>query len=416
VNTHQSTSTDSNAQSLDQCLLAPDFYSNVHTYYRQLRSIEPVHWSEALGSWFLTGYHEILNVHRDPQTFSSIGRVTRLLDRLPPETQAELALLRRHYSDSLINSDPPRHTRLRKLFNKPFLRSSVTAIRPRIQAIVDDLLTRLENSGRIDLIRTLAYPLPIAVICDFVCIDVADRPAFLKWSNDLSDINVALTTGTPDGALAKQASLLEMRAMMQGILTERKRTPGGDLFTALLNARDGEQRLSDEEIIRSLQTLIIGSHETTTNLIGNAIWHLGQRPDLREQLVRRPELIESAVEEFLRFDSPLNHNTRIATRDCVVGSQHVEAGQLVTMSLVAANRDPRRFPDPDRLDLERPDNQHIAFGLGSHFCLGAPLARAEAQIAILSFVRRFPRFELVDEPRWRENLAMHGLLSLELAL
>jgi pimeloyl-[acyl-carrier protein] synthase len=401
---------------LDQCFVAPDFHRSVHGYYDMLRAEDPVHWSDVLGSWFLTRFDDIAAVHRDPKTFSNVGRVTRLLDRLPADRQAQLALLRSHYSDSLINSDPPQHTRVRRLFNKPFLRSTVTGVRPRIQAVVDDLLDGLPHSGRIDVIRTFAYPLPIAVICDFVGIDIAGRPAFLRWSNDLSDINVALATGTVDGALAKQESLREMRAMMRGILEERKRSPGGDLFTGLLDAGDGQEGLSDEDIIRSLQTLIIGSHETTTSLIGNSIWNLSRRPDARDQLLRHPELIESAVEEFLRFDSPLNHNTRIATRDVQIGSRHVEAGALVTMSLVAANRDPGRFREPNRLDIERADNQHIAFGLGPHFCLGAPLARAEAQIAIASFLRRFPSFGLAEEAQWRPNLAMHGVLSLELEL
>jgi pimeloyl-[acyl-carrier protein] synthase len=245
-------------------------------------------------------------------------------------------------------------------------------------------------------------------------IDIADRESFLGWSHDLSDITAA--AATLEGMLQKQQSLLELRAMIGGILAERRSKPGSDLFSVLLVARDEGDSLTEEEIIQSSITVIIGAHETTTSLISNAVLNLLTWPAELAKLRERPELIETAVEEFLRFDCPLNHNSRVATVDLQLRARHIKEGQVVVMSLVAANRDPRQFPEPDRLDIEREENPHLAFGLGPHFCLGAPLARLEAQLAIETLLRRFASFELVAEPPWRRNVMMHGVASLELAL
>ena len=402
---------------LDDCFAAPDFFSNIHEYYRRLREEDPVHWSEALETWFLTAYADVDAVHRDAR-FSSVGRVIALLDRLPAETREQLTLLYQHYSPTggnLIHLDRPEHTRIRKLFSKPFGKREMEPMRPRIQSIVDGLLEAVEGNSEIDLIHDFAFPLPIAVICDMLGISIGvDRDQFIAWCHDISDIVGA--NHTTETALSKQTSLSNLRAYIEGLVAERRETPRDDFYTMLLGDQDGD-RLTDEEIISSSVTLINGSHETTTNLIGNAILALQRFPEQDEKLRGNPGLIENAVEEFLRFDSPLNHTTRVALEDIEIGGRTIRAGQVVGMSLVAANRDPAQFPQPDELDVERRDNRHIAFAVGPHFCLGAPLARMEAQIALRTLMEHFPAgFTLLAEPNWRQNRVQHGLTELMLAI
>ena len=405
------------APSLDDCFAAPDFCSNIHVHYRRLREEEPVHWSEALQTWFLTAYRDIDAVHRDAR-FSSVGRVIALLDRLPAETREQLTLLYKHYSPTggnLIHLDRPEHTRIRKLFSKPFGRREMEPMRPRIQSIVDELLDYVDGHTEIDLIRDFAFPLPIAVICDLLGISIGvDRSRFIAWCHDISDIVGA--NHTTETALSKQDSLGNLRAYIEGLLDERREAPREDFYTMLMGEQDGGDRLTDEEIIASSVTLINGSHETTTNLIGNSILSLQRFPEQEQLLRRRPELIESAVEEFLRFESPLNHTTRVAIAEVELGGHTIEPGQVVGMSLVAANRDPAQFDDPDVLNIERADNRHIAFAVGPHFCLGAPLARMEAQIALRSLIERFSQFTMLEEPPWRENRVQHGLTEFKLAV
>jgi cytochrome P450 len=400
-------------RALDEAFLAPDFFSNVHEYYRRLREDDPVHWSGSLGYWVLTSYEDVHAVLRD-RRFSSTGRVSKLLEQMDESGREHLSALTQHYSGGLIHSDAPVHTRLRKLFNKPFVRPTIEGMRASIQARIDELIDSMAAAERADLVGDFAFPLPIVVICDLLGIDIADRESFLNWSHDLSDITAAAPTA--DGMLQKQESLLELRSMIREILAERRRNPGSDMFSALLAARDEGDALTEEEIIQSSITLIIGAHETTTGLISNAILNLLRWPDELLKLRERPDLVMSAVEEFLRFDCPLNHNSRVATVDVELRGRQIKAGQVVAMSLVAANRDPRQFREPDRLDIARTENPHLAFGLGPHFCLGAPLARLEAQLAIETVLRRFESFELVEEPTWRHNVMMHGVEALELRL
>lgn len=403
-------------QELDDCFGASDFYSNIHGYYRRLREEAPVHWSDTLQTWFLTAYADVDTVHRDAR-FSSKGRVLALLDRLPPETRERLQLLYKHYSTTggnLIHLDRPEHTRIRRLFSRPFDKRAMEPMRPKIQGIVDDLLDRVQDNDEIDLIRDFAFPLPIAVICELLGISIGvDRDRFIHWCHDISDIVGA--NHTTETALSKQDSLANLRSFIEALLDERRDAPREDFYTTLLGEQDGDQ-LTDEEIISSSVTLINGSHETTTNLIGNAILALQRFPEQEQKLRDAPNLIESAVEEFLRFDSPLNHTTRVAIEDVEMGGRTILAGQVVGMSLVAANRDPEQFPSPDELDIERRDNRHIAFAVGPHFCLGAPLARMEAQIAIRSLLERFSGFRLLAEPNWRQNRVQHGLTELLLAV
>jgi pimeloyl-[acyl-carrier protein] synthase len=406
------------ARVLDECFAAPDFYSDMHAHYRRLREEDPVHWSDALQTWFLTGYADIDAVHRDSR-FSSVGRVIALLDRLPPETREQLTLLYKHYSPNggnLIHLDRPEHTRIRKLFSKPFGRREMEPMRPRIQAIVDDLIDRVQDADEIDLIRDFAFPLPIAVICDLLGISIGvDRDRFIEWCHDISDIVGA--NHTTETALSKQNSLGNLRAYIESLLEERRGEPRDDFYTMLMSEQGDGDKLTDEEIIASSVTLINGSHETTTNLIGNSILSLQRFPEQEDALRRHPELIDIAVEEFLRFESPLNHTTRVAVTDVEFGGQTIRAGQVVGMSLVAANRDPAQFDAPDTLNIERSENRHIAFAVGPHFCLGAPLARMEAQIALGTLMTRFPAgFRLLEEPPWRQNRVQHGLTELRLAV
>lgn len=405
------------AEDLDAGLEAPEFFANSHEYYRKLREVEPVHWNEGLQTWVVTGYAEALTAHKDPR-FSSVGRVIKLVDRLPEETRSQLPLLYQHYSatgGNLIHLDRPEHTRIRRIFNRPFSRPEMEKMRPRVHGMVDQLIAEIGDREEIDLIADFAFPLPIAVICDLLSIEIDDVDEFIKWCHDIS--NIVDPGHTTETALSKQNSLRQYRELVEGYVRERRLNPDGDDFYATLLRVEGEDvvPLTDEEIISSSVTLINGSHETTTNLIGNAMLALQHFPDQEEKLRGDLDgLIEPAVEEFLRFDSPLNHSTRVVTEDLELGGKELKAGQLITVSLVAADRDPAQFPDPDTLDVARADNRHIAFGLGAHFCLGAPLARLEAQIALRSLMERWESFELLEEPPWRANRVQHGLTELKL--
>jgi cytochrome P450 len=391
----------------------PDRLRDPYPGYRALQQRAPVYRNPLLRIWVLSRYADVSAVLKDP-SFSvrrlESAAVRRLgaFQRLRPDFRVML-------ERNLLMLDPPDHTRLRGLVAKAFTPKVVERLRPRIQALVDGLLDAAERRGELELMRDFAYPLPATVIAEMLGVPASDAPRFIRWSNDLTALLDPFHA--PGGLEAAQAAFVELSAYFRGALAERRREPREDLLSALATVEERGDGLSETELV-SLAGLILGAgYETTANLIGNAAVALLRHPGERKRLADDPGLIASAVEEFLRYESPVQATDRMATRDLEIRGRRIRRGELVVLFLAAANRDPERFPDPDRLDLGRADNAHLAFSHGPHFCLGAQLARAEAQIAIGTLVRRFPGFEGPREPpAWRPSISLRGPAALPIRL
>jgi cytochrome P450 len=389
----------------DQYLLKPAYLANPYPFYLRLRREAPIFWSEAMGAWLLTRYRDAEAALRDPRLISGT-RIAAAVQQLPETVQPEVRALQNHISTWMGFIDPPDHTRLRALVSNVFTPRMIRSLRPRIQTIVDELLDRVQDAGRMDVIADFAFPLPAIVIAEMLGLPPADREQFKQWSND---VMAFLGTGRPQVDVARRAQqgVYALKGYLRSIFSQRRQSPQDDLISALLIVEQEGDRLSEEEMFGMCVFLLVAGHETTLALIGNGMLALLRNPEQKQMLQENPGLIDSAVEEFLRYDSPIQHQTRVAREDFELEGQRILRGDRVLPMLGAANRDPAQFADPDRLDIRRQPNPHLAFGYGIHFCLGAPLARLEGQIAIHTILRRLPRMQLTDgNLRWRVHTSM----------
>ncbi|MFG2614749.1 cytochrome P450 family protein [Streptomyces anulatus] len=312
---------------------------------------------------------------------------------------------------TMLASDPPRHTRLRKLVTGAFTSGAVAGIRPFITRLTDELLDRWPVGGTVDLVAGLAVPLPVMVICELLGVPEADRPKVRHWSAEL------FAAGQPDrGDAASHA----VAAYMTGLIASKRLRPGDSLLDRLIAARDGEDRLDEEELVSLAVLLLVAGHETTTHFLGNAALALLRHPAATERLRADPDALPHALDELLRFDAPVSTSTfRFTTETLTLGETEIPAGVPVLVALGAANRDPERFPAPDRLDLDREATGHLSFGHGIHRCVGAPLAKAEAEIALRAVLVRFPDIRLAvsaDRLAWRQTRLVRGLDALPVLL
>jgi cytochrome P450 len=392
-------------------LFGPAMLADPYPFYARLRARAPVLWVGEFGGWVVSRYADVATVFRSPHASSDRTGVARRT--LAPEF-AELFTKRSH---SMLNNDPPRHTRLRLLVNKAFTPKTVEALAPFIQRFVDDVLDAAAARGRMDVIRELAYPLPATVIAEMLGVPAQDRDHFKQLSDDTSAaVGSILTNIPPDVLRRSMAAMDELLEYIRGVVAQRRAEPRDDLLTALVRAQEAGDRLSEEELLANAVLLLNAGHETTTNLIGNGTLALLRHPDQAQRLRDDPSLVPSAVEELLRYDSPVQFTSRLLTADLELGGKRLRAGQMVLLLLGSANRDPEQFADPDRLDIGRPDNKHLAFGLGPHFCLGAPLARLEGRIVFETLLRRLPNLRLDGRPpERRPNFNLRGLQSLEVS-
>jgi pimeloyl-[acyl-carrier protein] synthase len=395
----------------DSFILTPEFLANPYPFYHQLRSEAPVYWSERLQAWLLTRYADVVSALNDPR-FNSGDRIAAILSQLPETARAEMEPLADHLTRWVVFTDPPDHTRLRTLVGKAFTARTVTKLRPQIQILVDELLDAVQESGQMEVIRDFAFPLPATVISHMLGIPRQDHDRFKQWSNDIANF---VSAGGINIEVARRAqqSVLELADYFQYIVAQRRRQPQDDLISALVAAEEQGDKLSEVELFSMFVQLFFAGHETTMGLIGNGLLALFRYPDQRQKLQNEPALIVPAVEEFLRYDTSVQRQARVAGEAVEIDGHLVRPGQYVLLFIAAANRDPAHFPEPDRLDITRPENRHLSFGYGIHFCIGAPLARLEAQIAINTILRRMPALRLATETlEWEKLLALRKLKSL----
>lgn len=400
-------------RAVHQPLFNQEMLADPYPEYARLRSADPVHWDAADGRWVLTRYADIVTLLRSPA--ASSDRTAALAALAPPSVRPLLAFR----ANSMINADAPKHARLRLLVSKAFTARAVEAMTDKIQRLVDGFLDPVQPRGRMDLIADLACPLPVTVIAEMLGVPAQDRDRFKHWSDDL-----ALSAG---GAGSPRALTLaeygrvgqafqELTAYFRAVVAERRVRPQDDLLSALARAEEAGDRLNEDELYANAALLLVAGNETTTNLIGNGMLALLRHPDQLARLQAEPSLVPAAVEELLRYDSPVQFTMRLLKEDATIAGKPLRRGQMVLLLLAAANRDPEQFADPERLDVGRSDNKHLAFGLGSHFCLGAQLARLEAQVAFGTVIRRLPRLRLdAPAPEFRPHFNLRGLKSLPVA-
>ena len=388
-------------------LLDPQVLANPYPLFHRLRTHDPVHWDPFLHAWVVTRYKDVIDVlHRysaqrtpTPEQLSRMG-----LAALNPIAQVMVK--------QMLFLDAPAHTRLRSLAACAFTPGRVEVLRSHIRDITSRLLDAVVPKGQMDVISELAEPLPCIVTAEMLGVPTQDYLQLKAWSQDFAEM-LGNFQHNPDRVPKILKTVEDMTAYFRSAMREQRLHPRGGLVSSLMNAEVDGDKLTEEEVIANCIVTMVGGQETTTNLIGNGVLSLLRNPDQLEKLRSDLSLIPLAVEEMLRYESPSQHTARLAPEDTVLGGKRIQKRQAVIAVMAAGNRDPERFPDPDRLDITRSDNRHLAFGWAAHFCFGAALARIEGQTAFELMLRRLPNWKLKPQPLvWRTNLGLRGLTKL----
>jgi pimeloyl-[acyl-carrier protein] synthase len=362
--------------------------------------------------WHIARYSDILQILKD-QRFTHQAPPDNSVDATTPDYIDPLQLYFTLSRQSLLFADPPAHTRLRALVSRAFTPRMIESLRPRVEATASALLQTARERGRLDVVNEYALPLTITIIAEMLGVPPEGRAQLTSWANVL--IRAVDCKQSPDIYVFAAQVAMEVYAYFTELLAQRRQALGPDLLSQLLVAHDQEDRLSEAELIVTTITLLIAGHDTTVNLIGNGIYALLLQPDQLTLLRQRPDLMPLAIEELLRFEASSQMASRCATEDMQVGSTTIRRGQIVNLLLGSGNRDPQAFSDPDRLNISRRENRHLAFGMGIHYCLGAPLARLESQITIGLLLQQFPNLRLLDaQPQWRDTIGFRGLQRLDI--
>ena len=390
-------------------IFTPEAVADPYPLYRRLQAETPRLWDEARGIWVFTRHADVAALLAHPalsaQKFDAQG--------LAPELRAEFGPLYEMLSRQMLFLDPPHQTRLRTLAAKAFTPRVIEHLRSQIQHWTDDFLDTALAAGPLDIIRDLANPLPATVIAEMLGVPPEDRDRFKHWSDDFADF-----LGTDGGDWERTRPFLpgiyRLMDYLHGIVDQTRTNPGDNLLSALIAVEEQGDRLTEQEMIANCLLLLVAGHETTTNLIGNGLLALLSHPEQADLLRQDPSLLPIAIEELLRYESPVQWTSRSASAAVTRDGLQIEAGQFVMLGLGAANRDPAQFTNPARLDTARREGRHLAFGWGVHYCLGAALARMEGQIALETLLRCFPNISLEgSEPlRWRANVIFRGLEAL----
>jgi cytochrome P450 len=388
--------------------LAPETLSDPYPIYAQLRAEGPVQKSPT-GVWLILGYDAAVQILRDHERFSVDHRnrhdTPELIEKMGP-TAAD-----RGMENIMLFKDPPDHTRLRGLVNRAFTPRIVSAMRARIEEITNSLIDGVLSRGEMDVIEDFAYPLPVTVIAEMLGIPEADRHEFKRWSRQIAPILDPIISDEVFFQVAEAG--LALAVYFDEIVATRRANPEDDLITELIRAEDEGDRLTPEELRATLILLLVAGHETTMNLIGNGLLALLRNPAEAARLRTDPSLAKTATDELLRYDGSVHLTARTAIEDVEVGGRKIAKGEMTIVILGSANRDPAQFSDPDRLDIGRDPNRHLAFSAGGHFCVGATLARVEGQIAFETLVRRLPELKLADtDPPYRATITLRGLKAL----
>ncbi len=381
-----------------------------HARYAELAAAGPVHrivLPTGEPAWLITGYEEARQALHDPRLVKSDATQANLgRDLLPPDVFAAK-------NHQMLNHNPPDHTRLRRLVTAAFTRRRIEQLAPRIQQITDELLDAMAAATQVDLIDAFAYPLPLTVICELLGVPADRRTEFHTWSP-------IMVTGVLAGPDVFVAAATAMVSYLRELIEAKRAAPTDDLLSALVAVRDGEDRLSEDELTSMVFLLLVAGHETTVNLIGNGVLALLTHPEQLALLRTQPDRLPAAVEELLRFDGPLQvASFRLTAEPVDIGGITIPAGEIIVPGLLAANRDPACTAQPDALDITRTDNPHLAFGHGIHHCLGAPLARLEGRIALGTLLTRFPRLRLAvpaEQLTWRPSVLINGLAALPVVM
>jgi cytochrome P450 PksS len=394
-------------------LASPAFTADPYPFYAELRAEAPVYQTTLPSrqpAWLLTRYADVLAALKDERLVKDRRNTAPGGSAKAPWVPAFM----RPITQNMLDLDPPDHTRLRLLVHKAFTPRRIAQLHGRIAQLCDELLDAAIARGRLELIEDYALPIPLTIIAELIGVPPEDRAAFRRWSAHA----VAASSGAD--FLRALPGIWRVIRYLRALCAQRRSDPQDDLLSALVQAEEAGDRLSEDELIGMIFLLLLAGHETTVNLIGNAVHTLAQHPEQRERLRERPELIASAVEELARYASPVIMATeRYAREDLAIGGVSIRRGELVLGVIASANRDERQFVDPDRLDLARDPNHHLAFGQGMHYCLGAPLARMEAQVALATLLRRLPSLRLaqpVAALRWRRGMFVRGLEQLSMAV
>jgi cytochrome P450 len=388
----------------------PAFLADPFPLYRRLRDEDPAHWSPRLKAWVLTRYEDVRRVCLDSQMSSD--RLRPFFAALPAPEAAKVAELARYLTLWMVFRDPPEHTRLRRLAAKVFNVRSVHALRPNIERLTQWLLDPLSEKKEFDFIADFAGPLPALVIMDMLGAPREELARLKRLSDEM-----ALFIGSARDAAEKyqraSAATREMAGIFRELVSARRAAPQRDLLTELVSLDDAGDRLSDDELVATCILLLFAGHETTTHHLANGLRALLQFPDQLERLRAHPELAPAAVEELLRYDGPIGAQVRIVQEPQTLHGKQLRPGERVFVLMNAANRDPRAYPEPDRLDLERNGVPHLTFGFGAHICLGFPLARLEGQVALPAVLERWRRIELAGpEPEWMDSMVLRGMKAL----
>ena len=398
-------------------LFKDDILQDPYPAYARLHEEGPLHYLDVDGKWALwsiVSHAECSSIAKDPRL--SAKRSQQMILSLPTSSQSEFKELARMLGLWLIFMDAPEHTRLRKLLNKGFTAAALEGLRPQVEAIVDRMLKPLQPGSEVELMREFANPMPVRIISEMLGVPQERHDDFVAWSRA-----IAVFRGSPDRtveqARAAQDALLALTDFFRNTVAERRRNKGNDLISLLIDIEEEGEVMTEEELYAQCIALLFAGHETTRNLIGNGMYTLLKNPEQTAELRVKPEIIRTAVEEILRYESPVQFTARVLKEEIEVCGQRIPKQWSVLCMLGAANRDPKKFKDPNQLNLQRLNNEHLAFSAGPHFCIGAQLARLEGQVALLNLVQRFPQMKLTGpRPEWAPTFGFRGLKSLPVIL